>query len=80
MMIDRVKRRFAIKRGSLIGDIASGAAELLRWMVSDKAIEPHVPVWDKTQHEGGTPSSSDFQRDESVSERTVREKAEALNV
>jgi hypothetical protein len=29
-------------------------------MVNDKAIEPHVPVWDKTQREDGTLSSSDF--------------------
>lgn len=79
-MIDRVERRFAIKPTRLIGDMAYGAADLLGWMVNDKAIEPHVPVWDKTQHEGGTPPSSDFQRDERVSERTVREKAEALNV
>lgn len=26
-----------------------------------KAIEPHVPVWDKTKRNGGTFSSSDFQ-------------------
>jgi hypothetical protein len=34
---------------SLIGEMAYGAAELLGWMVSEKTIEPHVPVWDKTQ-------------------------------
>jgi transposase len=54
IMIDRVERRFAIKPTRLIGDMAYGAAELLGWMVNDKAIEPHVPVWDKTQREDGT--------------------------
>jgi len=48
-MIDRVDHRFALKPTRLIGDMAYGAADLLAWMVNDKAIEPHVPVWDKTQ-------------------------------
>ena len=43
-MIDRVEKRFAIKPTRLIGDMAYGAAELLGWMVNDKAIEPHVPA------------------------------------
>ena len=50
-MIDRVERRFAIRPTRLIGDMAYGAAELLGWMVNDKAIEPHVPVWDRTRRE-----------------------------
>jgi hypothetical protein len=29
-------------------------------MVNDKAIEPHVPVWDKTQRADETLSGSDF--------------------
>ena len=45
-MIDRVERRFSIKPSRLIGDMAYGSAELLAWMVNDKAIEPHVPLWD----------------------------------
>jgi transposase len=67
-MIDRVERRFAIKPTRLIGDMAYGAADLLGWMVNDKAIEPHVPVWDKTHREDGTLSSSDFKWDEQTNE------------
>jgi transposase len=67
-MIDRVERRFALKPTRLIGDMAYGAAELLGWMVNDKAIEPHVPVWDKTQRTDNTLSSSDFQWDEQRNE------------
>jgi transposase len=59
-MIDRVERRFAIKPSRLIGDMAYGSAELLNWMVNDKAIEPHVPTWDKTERKDGTISSSEF--------------------
>jgi hypothetical protein len=34
---------------------------MLAWMVEDKGIEPHVPVWDKTQRTDESLSSSDFQ-------------------
>ncbi len=63
-MIDRVEERFDLKPTRLIGDTAYGAAELLGWMVKDKAIEPHVPVWDKTQRQDETLSSSEFHWDE----------------
>src|SRR5450631_406681 len=58
-MINRVERRFDIKPKRLIGDMAYGSAELLGWMVNDKAIEPHVPLWDRTQRTDDTLSSSD---------------------
>ena len=63
-MIDRVERRFALKPTRLIGDMAYGAAALLGWMVNDKAIEPHVPLWDRTQRTDDTLSSNDFRWDE----------------
>lgn len=37
-MIDRVQERFDLKPARLIGDMAYGAAELLGWMVDEKAI------------------------------------------
>jgi hypothetical protein len=67
-MIDRVEERFAIKPTRLIGDMAYGTAELIAWMVNDKAIEPHVPLWDKTQRTDDTLSSSDFHWDEERNE------------
>ena len=67
-MIDRVEERFEMKPSRLIGDMAYGAAELLGWMVKDKEIEPHVPVWDKTQRKDETLSSSDFHWDEQAGE------------
>lgn len=59
-MIDRTEQRFDLKPQRLIGDTAYGTAEMLAWMVDEKKIEPHVPVWDKTQRQDGTLSSSDF--------------------
>lgn len=67
-MIDRVERRLEITPRKLIGDMAYGSAELLGWMVEEKAIEPHVPVWDKTQRKDNTLSSSDFLWDEQAGE------------
>jgi len=60
IMIERVEDRFGIKPKRLIGDMAYGTAELLAWMVNDKAIEPHVPLWDRTQRKDSTLSSSEF--------------------
>ncbi len=60
IMIDRVEDRFGIKPKRLIGDMAYGTAQLLAWMVNDKAIEPHVPLWDRTQRKDSTLSSSEF--------------------
>jgi transposase len=67
-MIERVEQRFDLKPQRLIGDSAYGAAELLGWMVNEKAIEPHVPVCDKTQRNDETLSSSDFQWNEQADE------------
>ena len=59
-MIDRVEQRFGLKPDRLVGDTAYGTAPMLGWMVQDKGIEPHVPVWDKTERKDGTLSSSEF--------------------
>jgi transposase len=60
-MIERVEATFALKPERLIGDMAYGTAAMLAWMVEDKGIEPHVPVWDKTQRTDESLSSSAFQ-------------------
>lgn len=59
-MIDRLERRFGLKPKRLIGDTAYGTAEMLAWMVGEKQIEPHVPVWDRGERDDGTFSRSDF--------------------
>ena len=60
VMIERVERQFHIKPKRLVGDTAYGTASLLGWMVNDKGIAPHVPVWDKSDRNDGTLSRGDF--------------------
>jgi transposase len=63
-MINRVEERFGIKAQRLIGDTAYGTAAMLGWLVEEKTITPHIPVWDKTERKDGTFSCGDFQWDE----------------
>jgi hypothetical protein len=67
-MLERVEERFDLKPARLIGDTAYGAAPMLGWLVDEKQIAPHIPVWDRTQRDDETLSSSDFQWDESADE------------
>jgi transposase len=60
-MLERTEERTGLKPRRLIGDTAYGTAEMLGWLVDQKSIEPHVPVWDKTERSDGTFSSSDFE-------------------
>jgi transposase len=60
-MVERVEDRFGIKPKRLIGDTAYGTAALLSWMVDEKHIEPHVPVWERYQRTDGSLSSDAFQ-------------------
>jgi transposase len=60
-MLERTEERTGLKPRRLIGDTAYGTAEILGWLVDQKSIEPHVPVWDKTERSDGTFSSSDFE-------------------
>jgi len=59
-MIDRVEQRLHLKPRRLVGDTAYGTAPMLDWMVNDKGIEPHVPVWDKTARQDDSLSVGDF--------------------
>ena len=59
-MIERVEERLEVKPNHLIGDTAYGAAPILAWLVEEKKIEPHIPVWDKAERQDGTFSRTDF--------------------
>ncbi len=67
-MIERVEERFALSPRRLIGDTAYGAASMLAWLVEEKGIEPHVPVWDKSGRDDGTFSRKDFVWDAQANE------------
>lgn len=67
-MVERVERRFGMKPRRLVGDTAYGTAPLLGWMVNDKGVAPHIPVWDKTERKDGTFSAEDFDWDKEANE------------
>jgi transposase len=69
-MVERVKDRFGVETKKLIGDTAYGTAELLAWMVEERGIEPHVPVFEKANRTDGTFSRSDFRYDEAADSYT----------
>ena len=62
-MIDRTKDRFDLYPARLAGDSGYGSAEMLGWLVHEKGIEPHVPVFDKSARKDGTFSREDFTYD-----------------
>jgi len=59
-MIDRTEACFDLKPKRLAADTAYGTGKFLGWLVKDKKITPHIPVWDKSEREDGTFSRSDF--------------------
>jgi transposase len=67
-MIDRVENRFDLLPERLVGDTNYGSAAMLGWLVEEKQIEPHVPVWDKSVRTDGTFSRSDFAWNEAANE------------
>jgi transposase len=62
-MIERALDGCDLYPEKLIGDTGYGAAEMLNWLVEERGIEPHIPVWDKSQRRDGTFSRDDFAYD-----------------
>jgi transposase len=62
-MIERTEGRFGLKPERLVGDTAYGAAPMLNWLVEEKGIAPHIPVFDRSKRDDGTFSRSDFRYD-----------------
>ncbi len=61
-MVERTEERFALKPNHLAGDVAYGTGEMLGWLVEHK-IDPHIPVWDKSERDDGTFMRADFSYD-----------------
>ena len=59
-MIERTEERFGLKPERLAADTAYGSAATLDWIVTEKGIAPHIPVWDRSKREDGTFSREDF--------------------
>jgi len=62
-MIKRVEEDLGIWPRKLIGDTGYGSAEMLAWLVHERNIEPHIPVFDKSDRSDGTFSRTDFAYD-----------------
>ena len=62
-MIERAHDRFGLYPERLAGDTAYGSTEMLNWLVHERGIEPHIPVFDKSRRTDGTFSRDDFTYD-----------------
>lgn len=61
-MVERVISRFGLKPKRLAADTAYGSGKTLNDLLGHH-IEPHIPVWDKSQRTDGTFSRGDFAYD-----------------
>ncbi len=59
-MMERVEERFDLKPRRFAGDTNYGTAAMLGWLVEEKQITPHVPVFDKSEGKEGLFGRSDF--------------------
>lgn len=62
-MIERTQERFGTWPEKLVADASYGSAENLAWLVHDRGIEPHIPVFDKSARADGTFERADFSYD-----------------
>ena len=71
-MIERTEDRLGLCPERLAADSAYGSAEMLGWLVHERAIEPHIPVFDKSARDDGTFSREDFAYDQEPTSTSVR--------
>jgi hypothetical protein len=62
-MIERTEERFGLYPERLAADTAYGSGEMLNWLVHERGIEPHIPVFDKSKRDDDTFSRGDFTYD-----------------
>ena len=62
-MLTRTAERFGLWPERLIADTGYGSAAMLGWLVHERGIEPHIPVFDKSTRDDGTFSRADFRYD-----------------
>lgn len=59
-MIERTQERFGLWPERLAADTGYGSAENLAWLVHERGIEPHIPVFDKSARNDGSFARADF--------------------
>jgi Transposase DDE domain len=62
-MLDRTEERLDLKPRRLAADTAYGTGKFLGWLVKEKKIIPHIPVWEMSDRQDGIFSRSDFHWD-----------------
>jgi transposase len=62
-MIERVHDDLGLWPRKLIADTGYGAADMLAWLVHERDIEPHIPVFDHSARTDGSFARSDFAYD-----------------
>ncbi|WP_421446351.1 IS1182 family transposase [Agrobacterium tumefaciens] len=62
-MIERTQESFGLYPERLAADSAYGSAKMLGWLVHERGIEPHIPVFDKSERRDGTFERADFTYD-----------------
>lgn len=62
-MIERTQERFGLWPERLVADTAYGSAPNLGWLVEDRGIKPHIPVFDKSGRKDDTFERSAFAYD-----------------
>ena len=60
---ERAHDEFGLWPERLVADSGYGSAEMLDWLVHERGIEPHIPVFDKSGRKDGTFSRDDFTYD-----------------
>src|SRR5688500_18115245 len=62
-MIERVHYDLGLWPRKLIADTGYGSAEMLAWLVHERDIHPHIPVFDKSARRDGAFERADFAYD-----------------
>jgi len=62
-MIERTEERFGLYPERLAADTAYGSAENLAWLVHERGIEPHIPVFDHSDRRTDSFQRSKFRYD-----------------
>ena len=59
-MIVRTAERLGMEPARLAADTGYGSAEMLGWLIAERGIEPHIPVFDKSARKDGSLARADF--------------------
>ena len=62
-MIERTQERFGLYPERLAADTAYGSADNLAWLVHERGIEPHIPVFDHSNRRADSFQRSEFRYD-----------------